>query len=157
MTTRGKDTGKESQKDMLPPTSSTEPWRSDALSLSDELSRAADTIEWLRGQEMGRMGEVAGLSANAGCYCQEDPMDTSDSERAKFYEVICEERPSWSRATRKILGSRAPPTEPPAKKQTSVREGQRGRPGDRRSFAAATEGGPSVLWGIARGTYGFPS
>ena len=97
-------------------TSSSEPLRSDTLSLSDELSRSADTIKWSRGPEMRNLGEMFEIATVADYYCLEDPTGTSASERAQLYKVLPE------CAIRKILDSRAPPMAPPIEKQTSLKE-----------------------------------
>ena len=62
MTSRGKETSKESRDDTLPTTSSAEPQRFDTSSLSDELCRDAGAIKWPRAQEMGELGQMAELS-----------------------------------------------------------------------------------------------
>ena len=90
---------------MLPTALSSEPLRSDTLSLSDEFSWTADTIICPRASEM--------LSSIAGYYCLGGQ---------KSYKVLSGERPGSLRATRKFLGPRSPPLELRDKKQTSSQE-----------------------------------
>ena len=52
---------------------------------------------------------MAPLSTIEGCYCPDDHMDASASERAQLCEVPSEERPGRRRAMRKFLGPRRRP------------------------------------------------
>ena len=98
---------KETQNDMLL-TSSSVPLRSSILALADELSEASDAIKWSRAPELSDLEKVPELATIAGYYCLEDLMGTSAPGRVQVYKVLAEERPSGSRAMRKILDARAP-------------------------------------------------
>ena len=81
MSSRGKEFPKETQNDMLP-TSSSEPIRSDAISLEDELSRAAYGTKWPRAPEMSELEQIAEDAIRGGYYCLGDLMDALVPERA---------------------------------------------------------------------------
>ena len=119
MATRGREASIESHKRHAFDDLISEPLRSDTLSLSDELSRSANTIKWPLAPEIGDLEKMTGISTIADFYCLEDLMDTSASERAQLYTVPSEERPGWHRATRNISDSRASPADPPTDKQAS--------------------------------------
>ena len=121
MSSRGKEFPKKTQDGMLS-TSSAEPMQSDAIILADDLSRADDAIKWPRVPEICDLGKIAEYVLLAGYYCLGDFMGTSISGRAQSYKVSADERPSWSRATRKLPDSKAPPTETHPKKSPSFRE-----------------------------------
>ena len=57
-------------------------------------------------------GKMAEITSIAGYAFLEDLMDTPAPVRAQLYKVLADERPSKSRAMRKISDSRTPPTDP---------------------------------------------
>ena len=82
MSSRGKGFPKETQNDMLP-TSSAEQLLSEAISLADELSRAAYAGKCPRTPEMPELEQIAEDAIREGYYCLGDLMDALVPERAQ--------------------------------------------------------------------------
>ena len=101
--------------DRLPSTSPT-PRRSDSEVMAGDLLRLAEQINWPRLLELKEFEQMAELILSTG-YCSADELaDTSATERQQVYKFLADGRPGWARLLRKILDSKAPPTEVEAKK-----------------------------------------
>ena len=101
--------------DVLPSSSPT-PRRSDAAILADELAKSAGQINWPRLPELKEFEQVAEMIRFAVYYFSEEPADTWTAERNQLYKILSDGRAGWARHLRKILGSKAPPTEAEVKK-----------------------------------------
>ena len=85
MPREGKEsTMKERQNDMLPSSSPTH-FRSGAVILAGELSKAAGMINWPRMPELKEFGATAGHVIAAGYCGMEELTDTSAAERPQIY------------------------------------------------------------------------
>ena len=105
--------------DMLPSTSPT-PRRSDGAIMADDLFRLAGQINWPRLPELKEFEQMAELILSMGYYSADELADTSSPGRQQIYKFLSEGRPGWARLLRKILGSKAPPTEVEVKRSPQL-------------------------------------
>ena len=98
------------QNDVLPTTPPT-PMRKDAAVLADELSKTAGATSCPRMQELRKFEATAENMLVAGNCSMGELIDAPSYERTHLYAMLSDEKPSWARPLRKMLDTRAPPSE----------------------------------------------
>ena len=109
------------QNYMLPSTQPAQ-FRSDAVIVAEELSKAVDWINWPLMPEIQEFKSTADHIIAAGYYPTQDFIDASKSERTQLLNILPGGKAGWVRLLRKMLGAEALPTEADVRKSAPCKE-----------------------------------